>query len=116
MEPQNDKNQDLVNVQQKIATLDQLLTNYNQLYTTYLQEVESEVNKKQQVQIKQVQNLSKIPLFKIPMYIDIYSGDKVERKKITLTKSDETFEFDVVLVVVVVVVVVILWASFLFLT
>ena len=55
-----------------------------------------EVNKKQQVQIKQVQNLSKIPLFKIPMYIDIYSGDKVERKKITLTKSDETFEFDVV--------------------
>lgn len=48
MEPQNDKNQDLVNVQQKIATLDQLLANYNQLYTTYLQEVESEVNKKQQ--------------------------------------------------------------------
>jgi len=48
MEPQNDKKRDLVNVQQKIATLDQLLANYNQLYTTYLQEVESEVNKKQQ--------------------------------------------------------------------
>ena len=40
--------QDLVNVKQKVATLDQLLAKYNQLYTTYLQEVESEVNKKQQ--------------------------------------------------------------------
>ena len=39
---------DLVNVQQKLATLDQLLANYNQLYKTYLQEVESEVNKKNQ--------------------------------------------------------------------
>lgn len=38
---------DLVNVQQKMALLDQLLANYNQLYKTYLQEVESDVNKKQ---------------------------------------------------------------------
>lgn len=40
--------EDLVNVQQKLATLDQLLSSYNQLYQTYLQEVEAEVNKKQQ--------------------------------------------------------------------
>jgi uncharacterized membrane-anchored protein YhcB (DUF1043 family) len=39
---------DLVNVQQKIATLDQLISNYNQLYQTYLQQVESEMNKRQQ--------------------------------------------------------------------
>lgn len=39
---------DLVSVQQKMATLDQLLANYNQLYKTYLQEVETEVNKKYQ--------------------------------------------------------------------
>jgi hypothetical protein len=39
---------DLVNVQQKIATLDQLISNYNQVYRTYLQQVESEMNKRQQ--------------------------------------------------------------------
>jgi hypothetical protein len=39
---------DLVQVQQKIATLDQLISNYNQLYRTYLQQVESEMNKRQQ--------------------------------------------------------------------
>ena len=50
-------------------------------------------NQKQIVQIKQVQDFSKTPLFKIPMYIDLYINGKVERKKITLTKSDETFEF-----------------------
>jgi hypothetical protein len=56
MEPQNLKptptptptTNDLVTVKQKMATLDQLLANYNQLYKTYLQEVESEVNKKRQ--------------------------------------------------------------------
>ena len=40
--------QNLVTVQQKVATLDQLISNYNQLYQTYLQEVESEVDKNQQ--------------------------------------------------------------------
>lgn len=48
MEPQNVQTQYLVNVEQKMATLDQLIANYNQLYTTYLQEVESDVNKTQQ--------------------------------------------------------------------
>ncbi len=51
--------------------------------------------KKQKVQIKQVQDFSKTPLFKLPMYIDIYANGKVERKKIVVTKADETFEFDV---------------------
>jgi len=43
---QSGQSPDLVNVQQKMAMLDQLITNYDQLYKTYLQEVESEVNKK----------------------------------------------------------------------
>jgi hypothetical protein len=42
------KQHDLVQVQQKIATLDQLISKYNQLYRTYLQQVESEMNKRQQ--------------------------------------------------------------------
>jgi aminopeptidase N len=49
--------------------------------------------KKAMLQIKQVQDLSHTPLFRIPMYVDIYAGGKVERKKITVTKADETFEF-----------------------
>ncbi len=51
------------------------------------------VNKKEKIQIKQVQDFSKTPLFKIPMYIDLYVSGKIERKKITLSKTDETFEF-----------------------
>ena len=42
------QNQDLVNIQKKTATLDQLIVNYNQLYKTYLQLVEAEVGKQQQ--------------------------------------------------------------------
>jgi hypothetical protein len=40
--------QDLVNVRKKMATLDQLIVQYDQLYETYLQEVESDTNKKLQ--------------------------------------------------------------------
>ncbi len=52
-----------------------------------------EANKKEKIELKQLQNLTKTPLFKIPMYIDMYVNGKVERKKITVTKADETFEF-----------------------
>ncbi len=51
--------------------------------------------KKVSVQIKQVQDFSKTPLFKLPMYIDLYVNGKVERNKIIVTKADETFEFAV---------------------
>lgn len=51
------------------------------------------IAKKQKVQIKQVQDFSKTPLFKIPMYIDLYVDGKVERKKVMVTKADELFEF-----------------------
>ena len=39
---------DLVNIQKNVATLDQLIAKYNQLYKTYLQQVETETNKQQQ--------------------------------------------------------------------
>jgi hypothetical protein len=42
------QNEDLVSIQKKTATLDQLIVNYNQLYKTYLQLVEAEVGKQQQ--------------------------------------------------------------------
>ncbi len=51
-------------------------------------------SKKEKVQIKQTQDVTKTALFKLPIYVDIYSNGKVERKKITVTKADETFEFD----------------------
>ena len=38
---------DLVNIQKNVATLDQLIAKYNQLYKTYLQQVEYETNKRQ---------------------------------------------------------------------
>jgi len=51
--------------------------------------------KKEKVQIKQVQDFAKMPLFRIPMYVDIYNGNTVaQRHKIIITKADETFEFD----------------------
>jgi aminopeptidase N len=49
--------------------------------------------KKQKVHVKQVQDFSKTPLFKIPMYVDLYLNGKVDHQKITITKADETFEF-----------------------
>ncbi|MGQ0828196.1 MAG: M1 family aminopeptidase [Bacteroidota bacterium] len=51
-------------------------------------------NKKQKIQIQQVQYLTKTVLFKLPMSVDLYSNGKVERKKIVVTKTNETFEFD----------------------
>jgi aminopeptidase N len=53
-------------------------------------------NKKEKIELKQTQDFSKTPLFKIPMYIDLYVNGKIERKKITVTKSDEIVEFDVI--------------------
>ena len=51
-------------------------------------------NKKEKVQIKQTQDLTSTPLFKLPIAVDIYSNGKKARHKIVITKADETFEFD----------------------
>ena len=45
---QSTPTQDLVNLQKNVATLDHLIAKYNQLYKTYLQQVETETNKQQQ--------------------------------------------------------------------
>ncbi|TZF86524.1 M1 family peptidase (plasmid) [Pedobacter sp. BS3] len=47
------------------------------------------------VTIKQEQDLTKMPLFRLPMAIDIYVDGKAERKAITVTKQSETFSFPV---------------------
>lgn len=54
------------------------------------------INKKQRVQIVQTQDLKTTPLFRIPMYIDIYHSGKKDRHRIVVSKVDETFEFDAV--------------------
>lgn len=51
--------------------------------------------KKAKVEIKQNQDFTKIPLFEIPMDIDIYSNGNVERKKIRVNKADQEFAFEV---------------------
>ncbi|MBL0047010.1 MAG: HEAT repeat domain-containing protein [Bacteroidetes bacterium] len=55
----------------------------------------NEATKKEIVHIEQVQDLSKTPLYRLPMAIDIYSFGKKERHNITLKKETEEFVFDV---------------------
>jgi len=45
------------------------------------------------VTIKQMQDLSKFPLYRIPLAVDIYSEGKVSRQEIVLDKQDQTFIF-----------------------
>lgn len=51
-------------------------------------------NKKQKLSIHQVQDLSSTPLFRIPMYVDLYFGKTVKREKIDMTKADQSWEFE----------------------
>ncbi len=52
-------------------------------------------NKKQKVEIRQIQDFTKTPLYKLPLAVDIYVNGKKNRYNITVTKADETFEFNV---------------------
>jgi aminopeptidase N len=47
------------------------------------------------VTIRQNQDLSKTPLYRIPLAIDIYFNGKVERKEIVLDKQKQSFIFPV---------------------
>ncbi|SDM17614.1 aminopeptidase N [Daejeonella rubra] len=47
------------------------------------------------ITIRQNQDLSKTPLYRIPMAIDIYLNGKVERKEIVLDKQKQSFIFPV---------------------
>jgi len=51
--------------------------------------------KKLVVTIKQKQDLSKSPVFRLPMAVDIYANGTKERKDIVVTKSAQEFVFDV---------------------
>jgi aminopeptidase N len=50
--------------------------------------------KKAQVNIKQVQDFARTPLFRLPMDVDVYVNGKPERHRIVVTRADDTFEFD----------------------
>ncbi|QNL51431.1 M1 family peptidase [Olivibacter sp. SDN3] len=46
------------------------------------------------VDLAQNQNLEEMPLYRLPMQIDVYSPDKkVERRSVVLTKQNQTFRF-----------------------
>jgi aminopeptidase N len=52
-------------------------------------------NKKYAITISQNQDLKEMPLYRIPMDVDIYFGGAVNRHRIDLTEVEQTFEFDV---------------------
>lgn len=49
--------------------------------------------KKEIITIKQVQDLNTNPLYKLPLDIDFYFENSIERKKIIVTKNIQEFEF-----------------------
>ena len=51
------------------------------------------LKKEIQIDITQNQNLTKSPLYRIPMAVDIYSDGKVLRKEIVLDKQKQSFSF-----------------------
>jgi aminopeptidase N len=53
-----------------------------------------ETGKKETVTIAQTQDFTRFALFRIPLCVDVYSGGKVTRKLITVTKATEDFVFD----------------------
>lgn len=53
-----------------------------------------EAAKKAKVWVKQKQDLSKTPLYKLPVTVDVYVNGKPRREKITITKAEEEFLLD----------------------
>lgn len=45
------------------------------------------------VSIAQQQDLSKTPLYRLPIAVDIYQGGKIERKKIIVSRQEQSFSF-----------------------
>ena len=54
-----------------------------------------EAVKKYTVTIKQNQDLKESPLFRLPMWVDIYIGGKKERKQIVVERQKQEFVFEV---------------------
>ncbi len=55
----------------------------------------NELTKKETVHIEQMQDLSKAPVYQLPIEIDIYSFGKKERHSVVIKKQKEEFIFDV---------------------
>ena len=51
-------------------------------------------SKKLKIEISQVQDFKVSPLYKLPIYIDIYSGGKKERKHIWIEDAKNSYTFD----------------------
>jgi aminopeptidase N len=49
--------------------------------------------KTQKVTIRQEQNLQEFPLYQLPIEVDIYNNNTIQRKKITLTEVEQIFSF-----------------------
>lgn len=53
-----------------------------------------EAAKQIRIRTGQTQDTGKFPLYKLPLDVDIYSGGKTERKRITINEKVQTFTFD----------------------
>lgn len=51
------------------------------------------VSKQVNITIRQNQDLTKTPLYRIPLAVDVYLNDKVERKEILLENQNQSFSF-----------------------
>lgn len=50
--------------------------------------------KKVKMTVQQQQDFKTTPLYKLPLYVDIYADGKVQREKITITNAKQEFTFD----------------------
>ncbi len=55
----------------------------------------NETDKILKLNIKQTQDFTEAPLYKLPVYIDIYAGGKKERQRIWIDEASQTFTFNV---------------------
>lgn len=60
-----------------------------------IQTIYNTAQKQAVITVQQKQNLNESPLYRLPIAIDIYTKDKVERKEILVSKQSETFTFPV---------------------
>jgi aminopeptidase N len=54
-----------------------------------------EASHKLTVKVEQKQDFTEVPLYKLPINIDIYSGGKVDRQLVWIDEASQTFTFDV---------------------
>ncbi len=55
----------------------------------------NKVSKELVIKIEQTQDFKTTPLFKLPMYVDIYANGKIERKRIWINTKENTYTFNV---------------------